>query len=275
MATKNNPGKFDCYANAEPDEPMFVLLGRDPAAPEAIFQWASERVRARKNEGGDEQITEAIECAAAMAEYRRKRDAKKQEGDVKDCTHLLAQSLRVAAPPDEDGMVSTVWSWCPDCGALASRGLWTVPRSITAGYMTIALAQRRLDSVSRLRKQEGDAHQDHEHPVQPIVFDKGGVARFKENAIVRHLLDHGGLDLHQLAILPFSDEDRMQFAQLIGYSVCGFGEMDYAAEDVVSEADAKVDAMIRARNQETRADGQTFAEVARSDLGFDHTDEGT
>ncbi|HAW11807.1 MAG TPA: aspartate decarboxylase, partial [Chloroflexi bacterium] len=31
MGTKNNPGKFDCYDDAHPDEPMFVLLGRDPA----------------------------------------------------------------------------------------------------------------------------------------------------------------------------------------------------------------------------------------------------
>ena len=29
MGTKNNPGKFDCYEHAKPDEPMFVLLGRD------------------------------------------------------------------------------------------------------------------------------------------------------------------------------------------------------------------------------------------------------
>lgn len=33
MGTKNNPGTFDCYANAAPDEPMFVLLGRDKHAP--------------------------------------------------------------------------------------------------------------------------------------------------------------------------------------------------------------------------------------------------
>jgi hypothetical protein len=30
MGTKSNPGPFDCYAKAEPDEPMFVLLARDP-----------------------------------------------------------------------------------------------------------------------------------------------------------------------------------------------------------------------------------------------------
>ena len=26
---KENPGRFDCYANALPDEPMFVLLARE------------------------------------------------------------------------------------------------------------------------------------------------------------------------------------------------------------------------------------------------------
>lgn len=39
MGTKNNPGKFDCYAKAEPDEPLFVLLARDPAAPVLIYLW--------------------------------------------------------------------------------------------------------------------------------------------------------------------------------------------------------------------------------------------
>lgn len=29
MGTKNQPGSFDCYANAKGDEPLFVLLGRD------------------------------------------------------------------------------------------------------------------------------------------------------------------------------------------------------------------------------------------------------
>lgn len=29
MGTKNNPGKYDCYAKLEPDEPHFVLRGKD------------------------------------------------------------------------------------------------------------------------------------------------------------------------------------------------------------------------------------------------------
>lgn len=39
MGTKNKPGKFDCYAKADPDEPMFVLLGRDATASETVRYW--------------------------------------------------------------------------------------------------------------------------------------------------------------------------------------------------------------------------------------------
>lgn len=41
MGTKNNPGEFDCYANAEPDEP--ILLGRDPHGHAAVRKWANDR----------------------------------------------------------------------------------------------------------------------------------------------------------------------------------------------------------------------------------------
>lgn len=64
-------------------------------------------------------------------------------------------------------------------------------------------------------------------PIQPLEYDERGVLRFKANAIVRHLLDHGGIDLNALACLPFGDEDRRQFAQLIGYSLSGYGELPY------------------------------------------------
>jgi hypothetical protein len=67
MGTKNNPGKFDCYANAAPDEPMFVLLARDPLAPILVELWASLRAHAA---GNPSKVAEARECAAAMREYR-------------------------------------------------------------------------------------------------------------------------------------------------------------------------------------------------------------
>lgn len=66
MATKNNPGAFDCYAHAGPDEQMFTLLGRDVASPATIRFWCQERIRLGKNRPGDTQIGEALECASAI-----------------------------------------------------------------------------------------------------------------------------------------------------------------------------------------------------------------
>jgi hypothetical protein len=74
--------------------------------------------------------------------------------------------------------------------------------------------------------------------MQNIYRDTNGIVRFQHNAIVRHLLDAGPFDLNQLACLGFSDEDHEQFAQLIGYSVSGFGELSYVSHEVVALADA-------------------------------------
>ena len=75
MGTKNNPGEFDCYENAEPDEPMFVLLARDPAAPELVEAWANRRLALinehLKPESDKAMIVEARECAEAMRKWRR------------------------------------------------------------------------------------------------------------------------------------------------------------------------------------------------------------
>jgi len=68
------------------------------------------------------------------------------------------------------------------------------------------------------------------HPDQPIITDTQGIQRFKENGIVRFLLDNGPFDLNTLAAIPFTQEDRRQFAQLIGYSVCGFDELPYTGD---------------------------------------------
>lgn len=64
MGTKNNPGKFDCYSRLDPDEPHFVLMGRDPAAPIMIMFWADIRSRMGEEQ---EKIEEALECADACA----------------------------------------------------------------------------------------------------------------------------------------------------------------------------------------------------------------
>lgn len=70
MGTKNNPGAFDCYGNAKPDEPMFVLLGRDPVAPALVMLWAILRQQLFVLSDDEvAQIEEATECAIAMGDY--------------------------------------------------------------------------------------------------------------------------------------------------------------------------------------------------------------
>lgn len=63
MSTKNNPGAFDCYGNAKPDEPMFVLLGRDKHAPTLVWLWATLREFDREDPA---KVAEARKCAVDM-----------------------------------------------------------------------------------------------------------------------------------------------------------------------------------------------------------------
>lgn len=84
MGTKNNPSKFDCYAAADPREPMFVLLGRDPHAPALVRAWA----RLREAGGEDpEKVHEAVVCADNMAAWAIK---------------LRKMPLQQLPPPDAD-----------------------------------------------------------------------------------------------------------------------------------------------------------------------------
>lgn len=77
MGTKNNPGKFDCYQNADPDEPLFILLARDDSAPKLVMDWAMERLRlineGRKPYEDMEMVAEAIYCAKNMIAWKRAR----------------------------------------------------------------------------------------------------------------------------------------------------------------------------------------------------------
>ena len=77
------------------------------------------------------------------------------------------------------------------------------------------------------------------HPMQPVVIAEDGCHRFKENKIVTYLLDNGGVDLNQLAVIGFSNEDREQFAQLIGYSVSGTSTLEYVSDETYYNAMAQ------------------------------------
>lgn len=91
------------------------------------------------------------------------------------------------------------------------------------------------------------------HPMQPIGWDGRGVIRFKRNAIVEALLiecqNRGGTDLNRIAALvqggSFQVEDQIQFMQLIGYSVSGFGDLSYVPMGMFAKADAEARRIIK------------------------------
>lgn len=67
-------------------------------------------------------------------------------------------------------------------------------------------------------------------PMQQIIIDDKGRPRFRQNRIVDFLLEEGPFDMNKLAMMEFSNEDRTQFAQLIGYSIGGYGELPYVSD---------------------------------------------
>ena len=77
MGTKNNPGKFNCYAKAEPDEPIFVLRANDPIAPMVVRLWAAQYWQ---HGGEQEKVEEARAVADAMEKWQRERVAKQLDG---------------------------------------------------------------------------------------------------------------------------------------------------------------------------------------------------
>lgn len=80
MGTKNDPAAFDCYANALPDEPMFILLARDPDAPKLVEDWAVERAQAVRQglrpKSDMAMVDEAQLCARKMREWRKENNGK-------------------------------------------------------------------------------------------------------------------------------------------------------------------------------------------------------
>lgn len=75
MGTKNEPGNYDCYANAKDDEPMFVLLARDALAPGLVTEWA-KRYNTRSANPNAEKVAEALACADSMHNWYLLHDCK-------------------------------------------------------------------------------------------------------------------------------------------------------------------------------------------------------
>lgn len=107
MGSKSNPGQFDCYADALPDEPMFVLLARDPMAPMIVQNWANARKQliatGEKPLEDMAVVDEALTCAAEMRAWRFNNEGKwrvRQDDGVDPATADLLK------PTGNDGIVN-------------------------------------------------------------------------------------------------------------------------------------------------------------------------
>lgn len=68
-------------------------------------------------------------------------------------------------------------------------------------------------------------------PLQPTRIDKHETLRFTRNRMVELCLEMGPVDMNMLAILPFTQTERQQFAQITGYSVSGYGDLSYCDDE--------------------------------------------
>lgn len=96
MSTKLNPGAYDCYAQALPDEPMFILLARDAYAPILLGDWATHRgraIRAGMRPVEDwAKVAAARRCAGAMLLWRRENDGRWRK-DVPVSQHAFEEQF--------------------------------------------------------------------------------------------------------------------------------------------------------------------------------------
>lgn len=102
------------------------------------------------------------------------------------------------------------------------------------------------------------------HPMQPIVLDEQGTPRFVGNPIVRYLVDEGSIDLNSIARKEFSNADQQHFAQLISYSIGGYGELSYVGDASYQQAEVIADFLLGREKcpecQETRVHGSACSQ---------------
>lgn len=84
MGTKLQELRDGCFARAMDDEPMFILLARDPGAPTLVRAWCDQReqeIEQGKRPAADiEQVREARRCADRMEGWREGNDGAWRQG---------------------------------------------------------------------------------------------------------------------------------------------------------------------------------------------------
>jgi hypothetical protein len=84
MGTKLQELRNGCFAAAMDDEPMFVLLARDPSAPSHVRRWADDREeqiqRGAKPQSDMVKVQDARHCAYRMEVWRMHNDGAWRDG---------------------------------------------------------------------------------------------------------------------------------------------------------------------------------------------------
>lgn len=98
----------------------------------------------------------------------------------------------------------------------------------TCGYEWIAgqdgnhsCTKKMAETISTLTAQLEIAQRS---PMQPIYNDK-----FKANKVIVYLLDNPTATTEDVESMPFSNEDKMQFSQLIGMAVGEYTHKPYVS----------------------------------------------
>lgn len=175
-----------CFNKALPYELIFVLLGRDVAAPAAIRAWVAERLRLGKNVTGDAQIGEALGLASMM-EIEGKESISGTPGKQHTDYHRALAISEVPAVDeclrafkengDEDGAVALVQA------ILASQQLGAIDPVTRTGVWYIA--QERIRQVTV----EGwDAAHDAEHAPGELAIAGACYALEGATALTHHFL---------------------------------------------------------------------------------------
>lgn len=91
----------------------------------------------------------------------------------------------------------------------------------------IAVLENDLSTLDARRQEIEAACTFDPHPQQQLRNDDKGVLRFRQNTLIRRLVDELPGGLNTIARWDATTEDRSQLAQLIGYSVSGYYDLNY------------------------------------------------
>lgn len=174
----------------------------------------------------EHQTTHSPAGLAALAAQLRQAEA-----SLKDATLMVVgyKSRAEEAEQDRDTISALLLSANKDMLALEAErdglklALQTVTAQLDAATVAKKAGQQREAALAVLVERLASVSSQ-------SLINHQGRRRFQMNPIVRYLLDNGPFDMNSLARLPFDDDDRAHFAQLIGYSLSGWGELSYVSD---------------------------------------------